>query len=76
MIDRTQEDINQDAKIDALQRRLTTLESMVIDSKNKTVFLQQQLDAHAKRIDAFDPLKDLIDHVERIVSFFIRTKPK
>ena len=74
-IERTQEDINQDIRIDILKQRVDVLEHDRNDAKMKLTFLQQQLDAHAKRFDLFEPLKHLIEHVDTIKAL-LRGKSK
>lgn len=62
MIDRTQEDINQDLRIAALEQNVKELKRQ-LDGTGRL------LADHEGRIKQLDPLRVLIEHVDNIIVF-------
>ncbi len=82
MIDRTQEDIVQDQRIDnerqlgiARDRRITELEQKLRDANEKIRLLEMESGKHDAVIKILNPLAPLVAHVENLVNQ-IKRKPK
>lgn len=69
MVDRTQEDINQDRRIADLEVALGKLTTRV-DALSDVV--KVRLNTHEQRLNKLDPLAALLEHVEHITTFFHR----
>lgn len=63
MIDRTQEDINQDLRIAHVEQDIREIKARLDGAGRK-------LADHEMRLNEFNPLRDLIKHVEAIKQFF------
>lgn len=63
MIDRTQEDINQDVRIASLEQKVREIKTQ-LDGAGR------RLADHELQLHNLDPLRGLIEHVEAIKSFF------
>ena len=70
MIDRTQEDINQDRTIEAQAKRIAAIEQKQQDMLDLAGSHTSLLTQHETRLRELDPLRVLIEHIETIKSFF------
>lgn len=70
MVDRTQEDINQDARLLRIENDVRNLhraiDSLHISFDDFTITVHK----HDRLIKILDPLQMLVDHVEQIKQFF------
>ena len=74
MIDRTQEDINQDRAIEALKQRVQQLEDKLAGVLSHQTTQDAQLGTHRQDLVMLSPLKDLIGYIEGIIAFFEHLK--
>lgn len=77
MIDRTQEDINQDVRISNLEQqvrelkmRLDVMRTSLENHGARFDGVGRQLADHSVRLDVLEPLRVLVEHIEAIKTFF------
>lgn len=69
MVDRTQEDINQDQRIARLEQQVLELRRQYNDHAKSLTDDAASLKEHKARLDILDPLRTLLEHVEAIKDF-------
>ena len=75
MIDRTQEDIAQDHRLDALEKDVTTLRAKADAAMQTLVKHTDKINQHEGRLATLDPLRILVEDIDAIRSL-IRDIPK
>ena len=75
MIDRTQEDIAQDHRLDALEKDVTTLRAKMDATMQTLVKHTDKINQHEGRLATLDPLRILLEDVDAIRNLIREVMP-